>query len=270
VFFKRKEVSRFFWEGEGIKGVRKEFLYMKHIIQFSGGAASSYVAWLIAQKYDKKDIILLFHDTKTEHPDAYRFRKQVSEFIGIEITEASDGRNLWELIEDNHSLPSQFIPFCTRILKQEPAEKFYNFMKEEFILYNGFGVEEYRRIQRTFARAFSLNRMVKSPLYDLKIKNEEIKRIIRGKWKICLPEPYKYLNHNNCIPCFKAGKREWKKYWKYYPEEFEKAKTVEEKIGHTVFKDRSLSEYEKIWKGRERQIDMFEDDFDNLPCLCAL
>lgn len=87
---------------------------MKHIIQFSGGAASSYVAWLIAQKYDKKDIILLFHDTKTEHEDAYRFRKQVSEFIGIEITEVSDGRDLWQLIDYNHCLPSSFQPFCTR------------------------------------------------------------------------------------------------------------------------------------------------------------
>jgi 7-cyano-7-deazaguanine synthase in queuosine biosynthesis len=37
---------------------------MKHIVQFSGGAASSYVAWLIAQKEKKEDITLLFHDTK--------------------------------------------------------------------------------------------------------------------------------------------------------------------------------------------------------------
>jgi 3'-phosphoadenosine 5'-phosphosulfate sulfotransferase (PAPS reductase)/FAD synthetase len=244
---------------------------MKHIIQFSGGAASSYVAWLIAQKYDKKDIILLFHDTKTEHEDAYRFRKQVSEFIGIEITEVSDGRDLWQLIDYNHCLPSSFQPFCTRQLKLEPAEKFYKTLNEEFILYNGFGIEEYRRIQRTFARAFKLNRIVKSPLYDLKIKNEEVKRIIREGWKICLPEPYKYLNHNNCIPCFKStSEKYWNKIWKYYPERFKKAKHAEEKIGHTVFQDYSLSEYERFWRRREYQMDMFEEEFDNLPCMCAV
>ncbi|MFA5349649.1 MAG: phosphoadenosine phosphosulfate reductase family protein, partial [Candidatus Paceibacterota bacterium] len=218
----------------------------------------------------KKDIILLFHDTKTEHPDAYRFRKQVSEFIGIPITEASDGRDLWQIIDYNHCLPSSFQPFCTRLLKLEPAEKFYKSLNEEFILYNGFGIEEWKRIQRTYARAMSLNRIVKSPLFDLKIKNEEVKKIIREEWKICLPEPYKYLSHNNCLPCFKAGKKDWKRYWKYYPEAFEKAKQAEEKIGHTVFQDYSLAEYEKFWKGEEKQIDMFEEEFDTLPCLCSV
>lgn len=144
-------------------------------------------------------------------------------------------------------------------------------MKEEFILYNGFGVEEYRRIQRTFARAFKLNRIIKSPLYDLRIKNQEIKRIIREEWKICLPEPYKYLNHNNCIPCFKStSEKYWNKIWKYYPESFEKAKRAEEKIGHTVFQEYSLAEYEKFWISRGCQMDMFEEEFDNLPCMCAV
>lgn len=35
----------------------------------------------------------------------------------------------------------------------------------------------------------------------------EIKRIIEQEWKIPLPKTYKNgLNHNNCIPCYKAGK----------------------------------------------------------------
>jgi 3'-phosphoadenosine 5'-phosphosulfate sulfotransferase (PAPS reductase)/FAD synthetase len=88
---------------------------MKHIVQFSGGAASSYVAWLIAQKEKKEDITLLFHDTKIEHEDATRFRTQVADFIGLPITEISDGRDLWELIDYNNALPSSFIPFCTRV-----------------------------------------------------------------------------------------------------------------------------------------------------------
>jgi hypothetical protein len=117
-------------------------------------------------------------------------------------------------------------------LYQGPAEKYYKQLEEageEFILYNGFGYEEYRRIQRSTARAESLNRTVKSPLFELKIKNEEIKRIIKDEWKICLPEPYKILKHNNCIPCFKAGKRDWKKYWRYYPESFKKRKNTKRK-----------------------------------------
>jgi len=82
------------------------------------------VAKYVADKYGKENTILLFHDTKSEHPDSYRFREQVAKYVGVPITEVSDGRDLWELINDNKSLPSSFIPFCTRILKFEQGEKF--------------------------------------------------------------------------------------------------------------------------------------------------
>ena len=91
---------------------------MKHICLFSGGAGSAYMSWLVAKEYPN-DTILLFNQTKSEHPDADRFRKQIANYIGLPITEISDGRDLWELIDDNKCLPSSFIPFCSRILKQE-------------------------------------------------------------------------------------------------------------------------------------------------------
>jgi hypothetical protein len=109
-----------------------------------------------------------------------------------------------------------------------------------------------------------------SPLYDLKISGEEIKRIIREDWKICLPEPYKYLSHNNCIPCFKGGKSHWKQICLHYPEEFKKAKDCEVEIGNTVFKDYSLKELEKIWKSEKKNQFQFWDEDDNMPCLCAV
>lgn len=239
---------------------------MKHIIQFSGGAASSFVAKYIVDKYGRENCILLFNDTKAECKDSYRFRKQVSEYIGMEITEVSDGRDLWQVIEDNNCLPSDRFPFCTRILKQEPSEKFLKNFKEEYILYNGFGVEEWRRIQRSRARAESLGRTVKSPLYDLKISSEEVKRIIREDWKICLSEAYKYLSHNNCIPCFKAGKGHFKAVARYYPEEFEKACKAEEEIGYTVFEDITLAQ---LREQSLSQLDLFSIE-ESIPCMCAV
>jgi 3'-phosphoadenosine 5'-phosphosulfate sulfotransferase (PAPS reductase)/FAD synthetase len=238
---------------------------MKHIIQFSGGAASSFVAKYVADEYGRENCILLFNDTKAECKDSYRFRKQVSEYIGMEITEVSDGRDLWQVIEDNNCLPSDRFPFCTRILKQEPSEKFLKNFKEDYILYNGFGVEEWRRIQRSRARAESLNRVVKSPLYDLGISSDEIKRIIREDWKICLPEAYRYLSHNNCIPCFKAGKGHFKAVAKYYPEEYQKAIEAEEKIGYTVFEDITLKQ---LRKQAFSNLDLF-DVQESIPCMCA-
>lgn len=243
---------------------------MKHIVQFSGGAASSYAAWLVSQEFGKENTILLFQDTKVEHKDAYRFRSQVSEFIGIPITEYSDGRDLWQIIDDNNCLPSNFIPFCTKILKQVPGEKFLKlFSDEDYIIYNGFGIEEYRRVQKVQSRAELLNRVVKSPLFERRISEKEVRDTIINKWHICLPEPYLYLNHNNCIPCFKGGMSYWRKILKYYSEAYFKAEEYEEKIGHTVFQDYSLKELASRWNNG--QLDMFsEQEAEMLPCLCAV
>lgn len=244
---------------------------LKNIVLFSGGAASSYVAKLVIDEIGKENVTLLFHDTKAEHADAYRFREQISNFLDVPITEISDGRSLWDVIIDNHCLPSNFIPFCTRILKQNPGERYLKAIQksgETYTLYNGFGMEEYRRIQKAVVNAEAKGYQVKSPLFDLRISSQQVKDIIRNEWKICLPQPYLYLDHNNCIPCFKGGKKYFRKVMTYYPKEFQQAIDMENLIGHTVFKDYSLTELKSRWKN-----DMFTDeDFleDNIPCLCAL
>lgn len=241
---------------------------VKHIVQFSGGAASAYVGYLVVKKYGRKNVILLHQDTKAECDDTQRFLKQVSDHIGVPIKDKSDGRDLFQVIEDENCIPNaKFAPFCTRILKQEPAEKFLKKLNCPYILYSGHGAEEWGRVQKATARAESLGRKLRCLLYEEQIPNEEVKRIIREDWKICLPDAYKYLSHNNCIPCFKAGKSHFRKVLKYYPEKFAKAKRLEEIIGHTVFKDMSLAELEYRWSAGSMD-DLFGED-TGVPCMCS-
>ena len=245
---------------------------MKHICLFSGGAGSAYMSYLVAQQYPD-DTILLFNNPKAEHPDADRFRKQVADYIGLPITEVSDGRDLWELIDDNKCLPSSFIPFCSRILKQEPAEKYYKTLTEDFTLYIGYDISEGRRIQKQTARIEHSGRKVKYPLMEHGLSSDAVKSIIKDEWEICLPEPYKYLRHNNCIPCFKGGLGHFKRVWRYYPEEFQMAVGKENQIGNTVFKEKSLTEYAIEWqKDLDNNIDLFTDEEldNNIPCMCAI
>ena len=240
---------------------------MLHIVQFSGGAASAYVAKLVAEENHGKTI-LLFHDTKAEHPDAYRFRRQVAKYIGLPITEASDGRDLWQVIEDNNCLPSDRIPFCSEILKINPAKKFYKTLNEPYTLYNGFGVFEWNRVLKARLWAQIDGYQTRSPLCDRMITDGEVKRVIRDEWKICLPQPYQYLQHNNCIPCFKGGKGHFLKVWKHYPEEFLKAIEMEKEIGYTVFKDKCLAELAERWA---KGLDQEELEMEcAVPCMCAL
>jgi len=244
---------------------------MKHIVQFSGGAASAYVGWLVAQEFGKHNTVFLFHDTKAEHPDAARFRRQVSQYCGVPITDISDGRDLWEVIADNHCLPSNRIPFCTRILKAEPAQKYYKTLKQqgtEFVMYNGLGMEEWRRVQRSITRAEADGHKLRCLLMERNISDKEVKRAIRDDWKICLPEPYKYLTHNNCIPCFKAGKAHFQKVAKYFPMDFERACVLEETLGQTTFSDGiPLRKLKANWDSQTSFVELEED---SIPCMCAI
>jgi len=240
---------------------------MKHIVLYSGGANSAYTAWIVNKEHHA-DTILLHTPTYSEHPDADRFRKQFADFLNLPIAVQADGRDIWQLMDNQRCLPSERIPFCSRILKTEQSFKFYNTMTEDFIVYYGYDGAEWRRAQRSSARLQHESIETEYPLLKTGLTSQQIKDIIRNEFKICLPETYLYLSHNNCLPCFKGGKPHFYQIWKYYPEYFEKAEKAEYNIGHTVFEDISLTKLREQWQA---QIPMFtEEDYDLRPCMCAL
>ena len=240
---------------------------VKHVVLFSGGAASSYVAWLVAELYGREDTILLFNDTQAEHPDAYRFRREVAAYIGLPITEASSGESLWQCMVRNHALPSNRIPFCTGDLKLGPRRRYLKALDEPYILYNGFGPDEWRRVQRATLRAEANGERVRSPLWERGITDDEVKGVIREKWRIRLPQPYRYLRHNNCIPCYKAGKWSWYQVMRHYPEAWARAVEMEHLIGAMTFPYVTLEELAETWKRRPPR--GAEEHQMALPCDCA-
>jgi len=239
---------------------------MKHIVLYSGGASSAYTAYLVNKEHHK-DTILLHNPTFAEHPDADRFREQFAKFLELPITVQADGRDLWQLIKDEHCLPSDRIPFCSRTFKAEQAEIFYKTMTEDFIVYYGYDGTEWRRAQRSLARLEVIRIKTAFPLIDNNISSDTAKSTIKDTFKICLPQPYLYLQHNNCIPCFKAGQQHFYQVWKYYPDYFKKALNAESEIGHTVFPDISLKELANKWQAQQP---MFTDEEDLRPCMCAI
>lgn len=233
---------------------------MKHICMFSGGAASSYMSFLIARQFPH-DTILLHTPAGAEHPDADRFRAEIAAYIGLPITVASCGMDLWAVIRKNRMLPD-FRPFCTRILKWEPRHNFLRDIKQDHKVYVGFGPNEFHRIEK--ARANGGND--EYPLFDRGTSSEKCKDIIKNEWKICLPEPYKTMRHNNCLPCFKGGEGHFKAVWQNYPENFQKAVDAEEFTGHTVFQGKPLKKLVEKWEKEPKQETFFEIE---KPCMCA-
>ncbi len=247
---------------------------MKHIVGFSGGIASAVTAQFVIKEHGE-DTILLFHDTKTEPPDNDRFRKEVSEYLGIEITEVSDGRNIWEVFEDEGYFGNGRNTPCSRILKQELALKY---IQENMpaVLYIGFTMEEWQRAQRTFMRYKKSGIEVKFPLIENKLSKEDCKQIIENCWKIKIPQMYRHFAHANCIPCIKGGLAYWGLIYKYERDAWEKAAEAEETFKHTIFTEYSLkeklehclklaSEYE-----RKRAVNEDQGDLFDFPCICTI
>lgn len=246
---------------------------MKHIVLFSGGAASSYVAYLLTQdkEIDKKDIVLLHTPTLSECEDSEKFRLKVARYLKLPITVWGRGEDIWDCIDRNNAIPGQFMPFCTQQLKQQMKDQYYKYLEsigETWIEYVGYGPDEWRRVQKSVARNESMCRQVRFPLFEKKISSDECKRIIRDEWGIELPSAYESLKHNNCIPCFKGGKGYFYEVYKNYPKQYEKAAGMEEKTGYTVFKDCSLKELGEKFKNDKEWDDMQMNLSDFIPCDC--
>ena len=65
------------------------------IVWFSCGAASAVAAKLTVEKYGKENNVMVVNNpVKEEHPDNIRFKNDVSEWIGQEIIEAKNTKDL--------------------------------------------------------------------------------------------------------------------------------------------------------------------------------
>lgn len=134
---------------------------MKHIICYSGGHSSALVAIEVTRRFGKENIILLNHDINPRYENANikRFKNEVAEYLGLEITYANvDGitnpnelPNQFEVCEKKKTFvnPANRQILCTFVLKTEP---FYNFLKqiekENICAYYGFDSNELDRVDR--------------------------------------------------------------------------------------------------------------------------
>lgn len=204
------------------------------IVTLSGGKASAWCADWAFKNYPKKDVILYFNDTKWEHPDLYRFLKDLEVYFDHPIIFDSDGRSPEQLFYDNNALANDRMPFCSRELK---AQRLQNFYKNGDILIFGIGVDEIHRAKRLICVyqtiAVKKNKWSKLvfPLIDQKITHAKIDRFISDTG---IEEPALYrlgFQHNNCSGgCVRAGKKQWKLLYETLPDVYFDRERVEEEM----------------------------------------
>jgi hypothetical protein len=238
---------------------------MKHIVCYSGGHSSALVAIEVVNKYGKENVILLNHNIspKVEHEDIKRFKDEISEYTGVDITYANmecwEEKDQFDVCLEKSGFQFQAgNAICTYNMKTLP---FYKWLKENYPvkkgeiredikIYYGYDKEEVNRIAKRTQVMYSSGYIIDCPLTwnDRTIQSTEEIGIER-------PITYGIHKHANCIGCIKAGRQSWYLNYCLYPELFEKAKQTEEILGHSIIKGIFLSELEPKFKEmKERDI----------------
>lgn len=220
----------------------------KHIVMFSGGIGSWATAKIVAERYGTENLYLVFCDVKGssdnphigEDEDTYRFIKEAVENIGGNYVYLNEGRDIWQLFEDQNFIGNSRIANCSKILKQRPARRWLkeNVNPENAIIYVGIDWTETHRlpaIVKNYLPYKAEAPLTEPPYYDKK-------QLIEWAESEGITTPRLYemgFAHNNCGGgCVRAGQGQFKKLLEVMPERFAtweaKEQELRKKIGQDV------------------------------------
>lgn len=221
----------------------------KFVVCYSGGHASAICAINAVLRYGKENVILLNHDINPnrESRDIKRFKKEVAQFLGMEITYANHER--WDSItpvsvcRELGGWKFNNSPIlCTYHLKTLPFYKWIDRNDPERLHTYIYGFDkskkEIARMNRRIGMMAAIGCKTDYPLItwgDLEIKTTESIGIQR-------PNNYDNFIHANCQGCLKAGWQHWYIIYVHRPDIWNEAKEGEHEIGYAIHKDSNTSE----------------------------
>ena len=231
----------------------------------------------IVRDEHRESTVLMFCDTRTEPADNDRFREDVALFLGLPILRLADGRDIWQLFEDEGYLGNQRATPCSEHLKALIGDRW---MKEHApcTYYVGYTPDEFRRAQRLTARRERAGVAVRFPLIERGIGKAECLDRVTKCWGLRLPAMYEWAEHANCVPCVKGGLAYWGMIYRRHPEAWRRAVEAEAATGYQILKSseygtleqelshclRLADEYMRERAAGARQMQLFET-----PCECS-
>tara|TARA_R110000772_G_scaffold165533_3_gene276868 strand:- start:712 stop:1587 length:876 start_codon:yes stop_codon:yes gene_type:complete len=227
---------------------------------WSGGVTSAYACYLSINLFGLDRCHFLMIDTKNEHKDTYRFKKDCEKLYGKKINIITEVGNKYSSIEDvwikNMSLNVSYGAICSYELKRKARE---NWEKKNKFSHQVFGFEfESKEFNR--ALSLSLNHKKVNAIFPLLMYGYNKDKCIDffNDKKIEIPMMYKLgFRNNNCFKtgCVQGGIGYWKKIQKDFPKIFNKMAKIEHQITNdkkkpvTMLKDQS-----NLAKGKNNQL----------------
>lgn len=197
---------------------------------FSCGATSAVASKMAIEKYgDKYPVVVAYCDTRSEHPDNYRFIEDCEKWFGQEILRLHNPKfhDIWSVFAQTGYIAGIHGAKCTTELKKKVRQAFEDIENDLQIF--GYDFKEKRRIDRFRKNNPEIN--VEFILHDHKItKSDCLRQLMRANIEI--PTMYKMgYRNNNCIGCCKGAKGYWNKVRVDFPDVFERMAKAEEVAG---------------------------------------
>lgn len=195
-----------------------------HIVALSGGKDSTVMA-LRLMEIEPRNYLYVCTPTGDELPEMDHHWSKLEQLLGKEIIRLQDSEHptIYDLIDHFQMLPNWRARWCTRILKIEMIQEFYNKHKPA-VVYVGLRSDE--------------NNRQGNKIFD----DDIVQRHPLKEWGYGLREVVEYLDLHNinipirtdCAMCFYQRIGEWWNLWRYYPDRYRKIENIEKQIGHTL------------------------------------
>lgn len=205
---------------------------MRTVVWFSCGAASAAAGRLVLDS-GVDDVVFVYCDTGSEHPDNARFLTDCEEWYDKSILrlKSPDYADTWAVFEKTRYLSGVRGARCTVELKKRVR---FGFEKPDDVQVFGFTSDERHRAERFKAQNHDV--VLSTPLIDASMSKDDCFDVLR-KAGIQLPAMYKLgYKNNNCIGCVKGQSGYWNKIRRDFPHVFSRMALLERSIGAAICK----------------------------------
>lgn len=205
-----------------------------HVVQTSGGIGSWAAAQRVAARHGTDNLVLLFADVQQEDADLHRFLHDATRHLGVPLTRVVDGRTPWDLFHDVRYLGNSRLAPCTYTLKIVPCRSWLeaNADPADTILYVGLDSSPRDRARAPGITAGWQPWTVQFPMTDPPHLTKDQQLDWCRSLGIEPPRMYQYgFPHNNCAGmCVRAGKKEWARTLRVFPDQYARAEAAEQRL----------------------------------------
>jgi len=195
-----------------------------HIVALSGGKDSSALA-LRLQEIEPRNYVYICTPTGDELPEMEDHWQCLSRLLGQPILRLRDPKfpTIYDLIREFKMLPNWRARWCTRILKIETSQMFYDMVKPA-VIYVGLRADEETRKGN---KLFDENIEQRFPMKEWGWGISDVRSYLDKKG-VVIPR------RTDCAMCFYQRIGEWWNLWHDHQEIFQRIADLENEIGHTL------------------------------------